>query len=178
MFISSEKFLLFYVVFLLSAVFERITSTFFHKKSKLTIAVYYSWAFTLLFYTYLFIVFSSIGEFLVNLKEINLSISAFGVMIYGCGVFLRRKAISDLGDNWSVYIEIKERHELITSGIYSVLRHPYCLAVFFELTGACFIANAFYSLILVFFIQGPLLLIRIILEEKILSSYFGNAYGK
>jgi len=37
-------------------------------------------------------------------------------------VFWRGHA--DLGLNWSPSLEIRERHELITRGIYSVIRHP------------------------------------------------------
>lgn len=174
--ISSQGFLIFYLFFLLLAVFERITNTFFQSEIETKGKIYYKWTFSYLLYVYLFIVLFSIGEFIVSWKEINLSVSIIGIVIYGFGAFIRRKAINDLGDNWSVYIEIKKNQELITDGIYKVMRHPYCLAVILELLGACLIANAFYSSCLVFLIQGPLLLVRIMLEEKVLIMHFGNSY--
>lgn len=176
MFVSCQKFLWFYIPFLLLAVIERINDTFFHKKIKPTLALYHSWAFTVLFYGYIFIVIFSIGEFFLYLKEISLLISILGSAIYGSGVFLRRKAIDTLGENWSVYIDIKEGHELITNGVYGIFRHPYCLAVFLELVGISLIANAFFSLFLVFFVQVPLLMVRIVLEEKVLITHFGDLY--
>ena len=73
---------------------------------------------------------------------------------------------ADLGYNWSFHIEIKEKQELIAGGIYRYLKHPYYLGVILELAGVCMIANAFYSLSLVFFVQLPLLVIRIFLRRK------------
>ena len=58
------------------------------------------------------------------------------------------------------------------------MKHPYYLGVMLELAGVCMIANAFYSLSLVFFVQLPLLVIRIFFEEKTLVNYFGDRYEK
>lgn len=178
MLISFSKFLAFYITFLLIGTIERINSTFLHKEIKVTKIIYRRWTFLVPFYTYLLILFFSIGEYFLRVKLVNLTISTIGVIIFIMSALLRRKSIADLGKNWSVYIEIKENHELITNGIYKALKHPYCLAVFFELIGVCLIANTFYSLLLVFLIQAPLLLIRITLEERVLIEHFGEVYRK
>lgn len=178
MFISFTNFLPFYIIFLLIGTIERITSTFIHKKIKPTKYIYQKWTFFVPFYTYLLILFFSMGECLLTVNVINVAISVLGFVFFFVGVLLRRKTIADLGRNWSVYIEIKENHELISNGIFTFLKHPYCLAVLFELIGICLIGNTFYSLILVFSIQIPLLIIRIILEERVLISYFGDTYRR
>lgn len=49
---------------------------------------------------------------------------AIGVAVMTCGLFLFWRAHADLGLNWSPSLELRERHELITRGIYGVLRHP------------------------------------------------------
>ena len=92
------------------------------------------------------------------------------------GVSIEIVAMNDLGDNWSLYIEIKEEHELIKNGIYKFLKHPYCLAVLLELGGVSLITNAKYAFILVIILQLPLLLVRIIVEEKVLVGYFGSFF--
>ena len=176
MFVSFHKFLPFYILFLLIGTSDRIVSTFLGKKLTSDKSIRYDWAFPLSLYLYLFIVGMSVAEFFLKVKHINLIFSLFGVISFLGGAILRKKAISTLGDNWSLYTGIKKEHKLITSGIYYHLKHPYYLAVILELAGACLVANAFYSLTLVFLIQCPLLLVRIDLEEKILINYFGDEY--
>jgi len=175
---SNSKFLPFYIVFLIVSTFERINSTFIFTGKKITKIIYHRWAFIIPLSTYLLILFTSMIEFFLTVKIVNLIISLIGFVIFIAGVLLRKKSISGLGENWSLYIEIKEGHELITDGVYKILKHPYCLAVIFELIGVCLLANAFFSLIMVFLIQAPLLLIRVNLEERVLIDYFGDAYRR
>jgi len=47
-----------------------------------------------------------------------------GVVIGVAGLFVFGRAHVDLGFNWSPTLEIREKHELITRGIYGVIRHP------------------------------------------------------
>lgn len=178
MIVSSQKFLLIYVVFLLIASFERIASTFFKQKTKPTRIIYHNWIFNSLLYGYIAVTFLSIIEFFSMNRYINPMVSLCGFIFYICGATLRQMAMSSLGDNWSIKTEIKEKHVLVKDGVYKYLKHPYYIAVILELFGICLIANAFYSLIFVFFFQFPLILIRINLEEKVLLNHFGDAYKK
>ena len=176
MYLTTDQFTVYYVSFLLLAVFERVTNTFYQKKTGKTVMIYYKWSFIYLFYSYLIIVFVSIAEYFTKIKLINLKVVLLGLIIYGFGIVIRRKAIKELGEYWSVYIEIKKEHKLIKSGIYKRLKHPYCLAVIAELVGICLVANSYNSLFLVFLIQLPLLFVRINLEEMVLRRHFGTKY--
>lgn len=176
MFISKSVFLPFYIVFLLVGTLERVTSTFIKKSQKSSLQIYYKWTFFVPFLTYILIICASIVEYFTFVKNINLSITIFGIIVFFAGMLLRRKAISDLGENWSVYIEIKKGHEFIKKGVYNFLKHPYCVAVLLELMGICLVSNSFYSTMLIITIQLPLLIMRVFLEEKVLINYFGNAY--
>lgn len=176
MIISSLQFLPFYIIFIIIGTLERVRSTFFSVKVKPTNTIYYKWIYLTLFYGYLGTLFLSIGEYILRVKVVMLSHSALGFLVFVIGSLLRRKAIENLGENWSVYIELKKGHELITNGIYKFLKHPYSLAVLLELIGICLIANAFYSLWFVLLYQVPLLLIRSSMEEKILTKHFGESY--
>src|SRR5512134_3667406 len=47
-----------------------------------------------------------------------------GVLLITAAVFIFWRGHADLGLNWSPTLEIREKHELITNGIYGVIRHP------------------------------------------------------
>lgn len=173
--LSVSEFLPFYFFYLTIGSIERITSTFSSRQIKSLKQISKKWFF-IPFYIYLGLIIMSIVEFFWLAKEINLGISVIGFVIYCLGAFLRRKSISDLGKDWSVYSEIKVGHTLKKDGIYKHFKHPYYLAVLLELSGAALVANAFNTLILVFFLQAPLLIMRISLEEKMLNNYFGAEY--
>lgn len=176
--ISYYTFLPFYILFLVFATIDRVVSTFSKKHIKPDKHIYYNWLFKILLCGYLFIVLSSITEFFLIAREVNAIVSLTGVISFILGTFLRRKAMSDLGDNWSLHTSIKEDHELIESGIYGKIKHPYYLAVMLELSGVCLVANAFFSLILVVLVQATPLTLRVFLEEKILLDFFGDKYKK
>lgn len=177
--IPSQSFTLFYIIFLVAGAIERIKYTFIPSNvNKKAGHIYYRWTFIALSFSYLLIVLSSVIEYLLIVKTVNIFIVTAGFIVFSVGILLRRMAGSDLGYNWSFHIEIKENHELITRGIYKYLKHPYYLGVILELAGVCMISNSFYSLLLVFFVQGPLLAIRIYLEEKTLIGCFGDKYAR
>jgi len=176
MLIPHKIFLPIYLVFLLIATLERVKSTFYCKRIKETKEIFYKWSFSVLFYMYLLIVIISIGEYFLFMNKVNSNVLLLGVALYALGAYLRRTAIKALGENWSVYIEIKKDHELVTRGIYERMKHPYCVAVVLELIGICLVSNSFIALIMVFLIQMPLLFVRINLEERVLTNHFGHQY--
>jgi protein-S-isoprenylcysteine O-methyltransferase Ste14 len=47
-----------------------------------------------------------------------------GILLTAVALFIFWRAHADLGINWSPTLEIREKHELITRGIYGVIRHP------------------------------------------------------
>ena len=47
-----------------------------------------------------------------------------GVVCLTVGLWLFARSHADLGTNWSVTLEVREQHQLVTRGIYRVLRHP------------------------------------------------------
>lgn len=174
MLIPSSGFNFPYIVFLIIGTCERITSAFSKKQSKPTKKIYYKWIYFTLFSTYLLCVIVSVVEYFTNIKVVNLLVSICGFMFYGFGSYLRRSAINELGDNWSNFTEIKENQQIINTGVYGVFSNPYYLAVMLELIGICLIANAIYALCVVLVVHMPLLILRIILERKVLKSNFGN----
>src|SRR3989449_3550493 len=52
-----------------------------------------------------------------------------GVMCFVIGLWLFYRSHADLGTNWSLTLEIREGHRLITQGVYRRIRHPMYLAL-------------------------------------------------
>src|SRR6267154_3847319 len=47
-----------------------------------------------------------------------------GVMCLVIGLWLFYRSHADLGTNWSITLEVREQHRLITRGVYRQIRHP------------------------------------------------------
>ena len=47
-----------------------------------------------------------------------------GTVLLALGLWLFYRSHADLGTNWSVTLEIRESHRLVTAGIYRRVRHP------------------------------------------------------
>ncbi|MGR6430665.1 protein-S-isoprenylcysteine O-methyltransferase [Rhizobium sp. PAMB 3174] len=57
-------------------------------------------------------------------------------------LWLFRRSHKDLGRNWSVTLEIREGHRLVTNGVYAYLRHPMYASFFlWGITQALLIPN-------------------------------------
>ncbi len=81
-----------------------------------------------------------------------------------------------LGKLWSVSLQLKQEHKLVTHGIYETLRHPMYTAFWLmALAQALFLANwlAGFSGLLGF---GFLFFSRIGPEEKMMSARFGEEW--
>ena len=58
------------------------------------------------------------------LRATNFIVGTVGLAV---GLWLFYRAHADLGRNWSVTLEIRDKHQLVTGGIYSLVRHPMLL---------------------------------------------------
>ena len=86
------------------------------------------------------------------------------------------RAHADLGLNWSPTLEIREKHELITRGIYSVIRHPmYASQWIWSVAQILLLHNwiAGFSSLLVF---APFYFLRVNAEEQLMLEQFGDQY--
>ena len=53
-----------------------------------------------------------------------------GVVCLVVGLWLFYRSHADLGTNWSVTLQVRENHQLITDGVYQCIRHPMYSALF------------------------------------------------
>jgi protein-S-isoprenylcysteine O-methyltransferase Ste14 len=99
-----------------------------------------------------------------------------GVLIIAGALFVFWRAHADLGLNWSPSLEIREKHELITRGIYGVIRHPmYASQWLWVIAQPLLLQNwiAGFANLLVFI---PFYFLRVKEEEKMMLDSFGNQY--
>ena len=83
---------------------------------------------------------------------------------------------SDLGLNWSAFLEMRKDHQLIRQGVYRSIRHPMYVAIFlFGVAQALMLQNWVAGLSgLVTFV--PLYLVRTPREEQMMREWFGDEY--
>ena len=80
-----------------------------------------------------------------------------------------------LGRQWSAYLEIQENHQLITTGIYSRVRHP-MYSVLITLHVAISLMTANVAVIAFCALRVILFFVRIRREERMLMGQFGEEY--
>lgn len=99
-----------------------------------------------------------------------------GTMVFALSLLLFYRTHRDLGRFWSVTLEIRESHRLITTGVYRYVRHP--------MYSAFFLWAIAQALLLPNWIAGPagllgfgtLFCFRIGREERMMAERFGETY--
>lgn len=99
-----------------------------------------------------------------------------GVLVFLFALWLFWRTHSDLGRQWSVTLELRESHQLITSGVYRHVRHPMYSAFFlWAIAQALLLPNLVGGFAgLVGF--GTLYLFRVGEEEAMMREAFGAQY--
>jgi protein-S-isoprenylcysteine O-methyltransferase Ste14 len=99
-----------------------------------------------------------------------------GSLLLAFSLWLFRRSHADLGTNWSVTLEIRESHRLVTEGIYRHIRHPmYSALLLYGLGQALVIPN---------WVAGPcyatamvlLFALRLGPEEELMKDRFKGEY--
>ena len=99
-----------------------------------------------------------------------------GVILVLISMVGRHWAIRTLGLYHSIHIEIRENHELIQSGPYRVVRNPYYLSNVIEAIGIPLVACAWLAMAISIFLYMPLLILRLVLEERALAEKFKDSF--
>lgn len=133
-------------------------------------------------YTSLFISITQMGlffnvtfMFLYEYYQPILVLLGFIAMLLGMAfnLLVRR----ELGKNWIPLSKTTEEQELVTSGIYSKIRHPFYTSILILFLGVTLMALNLYALL--FFILFIIaVLVRIKKEEEELITKFGDEYKR
>lgn len=99
-----------------------------------------------------------------------------GVVVLATALVLFRVTHKQLGRNWSISLELREKHTLVTDGLYAYVRHP--------MYSSFFLFAVAQALLLQNWIAGPvglvgiaiLFFLRVPREEQVMIETFGQAY--
>ncbi len=133
-------------------------------------------SFILLFAGGTLVVVCSFVEYFAMNRSPSYTFMALGTLITLGAFAYRNWAIRTLGKFWSVHVEIRDNHELITSGPFKSVRHPVYTGALLEVIGAVFILKASFSALLILLVVLPSIYFRIHIEEKELIEKFGDNY--
>lgn len=99
-----------------------------------------------------------------------------GAAVFIAAMWVFRRTHKELGRNWSITLEIREKHELISRGPYAFVRHPmYTSFMLMGLGQAFLLPNWFAGLAgLVGF--AILFFLRVDKEERMMLEIFGPQY--
>jgi protein-S-isoprenylcysteine O-methyltransferase Ste14 len=98
-----------------------------------------------------------------------------GVVVFILGSALRLWPVYVLGSRFSGLVAIQPGHKLLTSGIYSVIRHPSYLGLLLNSLGWSLAFRAGAGVVVTVLLIPPLLA-RINAEENLLHTQFGDEY--
>ncbi|MGQ0614727.1 MAG: protein-S-isoprenylcysteine O-methyltransferase [Planctomycetaceae bacterium] len=99
-----------------------------------------------------------------------------GLAGLAAGLLLLHETHAALGANWSITLEIREGHRLVTEGIYRRVRHPMYLALLVYAAGLALVTPNW--------VAGPLYLVAVLHlvalrlgpEERMMREAFGQEY--
>ena len=100
-----------------------------------------------------------------------------GVVCLVGGLWWFHRSHSDLGRYWSVTLELRENHQLVTRGVYRRVRHPMYAALFLYSIGQVLVLPNWVvgpSYLVAF---GILFALRIAAEERMMLETFGDEYA-
>jgi protein-S-isoprenylcysteine O-methyltransferase Ste14 len=101
-----------------------------------------------------------------------------GTLCLALGLWLFHRSHADLGTNWSITLEVREKHRLVTQGLYRRVRHPMYMALLLYSAGQ--------ALVLPNYVAGPsygvamalLVALRVGVEERMMLEEFGKDYSE
>jgi protein-S-isoprenylcysteine O-methyltransferase Ste14 len=99
-----------------------------------------------------------------------------GVVAMIASLWLFWRSHSDLGQNWSVSLELRENHELVTCGVYRSIRHPMYASIWlWALAQGMLLQNwlAGWSVVPAF---AAMYFLRVPREEQLMCEKFGDQY--
>lgn len=108
--------------------------------------------------------------------ELRLAPFSVGLACYALGLWLFQRSHADLGTNWSITLEVREQHTLVTHGVYSHLRHPMYTALLLFAAGQWLVVPNWIVAPSYFVALFLIVVFRIVPEERLMLDRFGDEY--
>jgi protein-S-isoprenylcysteine O-methyltransferase Ste14 len=127
---------------------------------------------------YLLLPLLAIATPLLAFADYALHPAAFvgGLVATAAGLWFCWRSHADLGDNWSVTLELKESHRLVTQGIYARIRHPMYTGLFLTAIAQALLCPNWIAGPAYFVAFGVLFALRVGPEEQMMRDRFGAEY--
>lgn len=162
-------------VFLLVVIGERLYERRFHTRAERGVRKM-EWSFMALHTLYMAVLVGSAAECFWWPRPMRPWLTGIGLGLFVVSLVVRLVAIRTLGQFWSLDLEIRPEHRLVTDGIYRHVRHPAYSAIMLEVVSIPMAFNAYGTLALAVFVYVPLLLWRWSREEREMIDKFGDRY--
>jgi protein-S-isoprenylcysteine O-methyltransferase Ste14 len=108
--------------------------------------------------------------------ELPLAVQWLGLGVMAVSLWLFWRSHADLGENWSVSLELREGHELVTGGVYRHVRHPMYASIWlWAIAQGMMLENwlAGWSVVPAF---AAMYFLRTPREERLMCEAFGEPY--
>lgn len=120
---------------------------------------------------YLFTPFLAFADYLLPAP-----VQGFGAAVLGGALWLFWRSHADLGSSWSVSLEIRKEHQLVTEGVYRSIRHPMYAAIWLWCIGQGLILENWMAGWAALICFAGLYVVRTPREEAMMIECFGEAY--
>ena len=104
------------------------------------------------------------------------AIAILGVVALCGALLLFYRSHADLGRNWSISLEIRNEHRLVTTGIYRFVRHPMYSSFFLLAVAQLMLLPNWFAGATGLIGVGMLYAFRIRQEERMMTERFGAEY--
>jgi protein-S-isoprenylcysteine O-methyltransferase Ste14 len=99
-----------------------------------------------------------------------------GAIIFSAAMWVFRRTHKELGRNWSITLEIRDKHELICGGPYAYVRHPMYTSFLLMGLGQAFLLSNWVAGLAGLLGFAVLFFLRVDKEERMMLEIFGPRY--
>lgn len=99
-----------------------------------------------------------------------------GTAVFAGAILMLWRSHADLGRNFSPTLQIRAEHLLVTSGVYSRIRHPMYTAHLLWAIGQGLLLSNWLAGWAFLVLSVPLYIVRIPKEERMMLEHFGEQY--
>ena len=99
-----------------------------------------------------------------------------GTLTLTTALWLFWRSHADLGKSWSVTLELNSNHQLVTQGVYRLVRHPMYASFFAMAVAQGLLLNNWLAGWSALVAVTALYVVRVPTEEKMMLDHFGDDY--
>ncbi len=115
-------------------------------------------------------------EHLLRLPSPSTTVQCVGGALMLAGAMLRFLSIQTLGESFSTALVAADDRSLVTTGIFRFMRHPSETGILAVMIGAGILLQSWIAMGLIVVLLLPVILIRVIREERFLLAVYGERY--